>query len=261
MIGALRCYIYIFRAHFSCSYFLPCFNGGRGLHLFVLDSSKIDRAYAMHMLKTIVSDALRAISNGVVSFVSKFTDGRAFSLCAFEPPTQIQIVPLDPLVLSLYREIMLPFFEKEWIPRVLGANATFEHGINAAKCLITSLSELNAFDISSRMLTRARIERKDRIDAFMVVATLLWQSPDSNLSTETHPLRLPWSPHQRSGNFSLPMDMDHMFSIYPQSHPPKCTDVGKSGTMGNSMFNQSIAFVQDLLDNYESRPRALIWPT
>ena len=262
MAGILRAYMYVLRAHFGCSVFLPCFSGGRGWHLFVLDSSEIDRGYAMHTLKHLISDALRILSTTIISVLCKNTDGRTFTLCMFEPSPKSHSVLqiLDQMVVSLYRDVMLPFFKTEWIPRVLGANATFMGGLDLASKIITDNTVSAAYKQSSSMPKVASVDERDRIDAFIAITSLLWQTPDSNLGSDNHLLRLPWSPHQRTGNFSLPLHMDWAHTLCPQTQPPKFSEVGKPNTTGNAWFERSLEVVQDLLENYERRPRAIVWP-
>lgn len=252
MAGILRAYMYVLRAHFGCTLFLPCFSGGRGWHLFVLDSSDIDRTYAMHKLKDLISDALR-----LVSAPCKTIDGR--TLCAFES-FKLGSSLLDPMIVSLYRDVMLPFFKTEWIPRILGVDATFNDGLVLASQLVTDNIVATAYRQFSSMPNITAIDERDRLDAFIAITTLLWQSPDSNLCSDNHLLRLPWSPHQRTGNFSLPLHMDWAHTLCPQTRPPKVFEVGKQNTTGNAWFQRSLEVVQDLLDNFERRPRAIIWP-
>ena len=283
MAGALAGYVYMLKAHFGCQQLLACFSGGRGWHMFVLDAQHIDRSHVVNTLTHLVPDAARHLAT---SF-NEQRRGVLVRLSAFDPRQQLCRVAasaytlVDCRVLALYADVMVPYFCDEWRPRVLGCNTSVDAAINVAGALLIASHASHqdrvcsgcvvarAYDAAADMYETARRRCAladlpgvgDRVDAFLAITALLWEVPDANLASARHPIRLPWSPHEPSGRFSLPLPLAQAHELCPMSQPPRWDDVGSPGTTGDAWFRRSLVVMEDLLGDHKRTPSVLVWPT
>lgn len=278
MAGILRGYEFVFRRHFGCDHLAAAFSGGRGWHLYVLDAHNLSRRVAYEWLRTAVPTCVSRVASGLID--AQRTDGtRAYTLDAFDPRSNPSLDMMDAAwlarkvnatVLQLYRDVMLPFYRDEWVPRVLGASRTPESALTCvAQMVLGTLSRdtadgyLAASDLIARCIlggvTPPPLDK--RVDAFLLVATLLWAAPDAALEADAHPIRLWWSPHQRSGNLSLPLHIARAHELRPETQPPRWHDVVTPGTTAHAWFALSLEVINDVLERDERRPRFCVGPT
>lgn len=282
LAGSLHAYAYVMRAHFGCHRLLPCFSGGRGWHLFVLDGGDISHADALAFLGSFVRAPLAHVASIVVDrLVPMVGSERPFTLDLFDArdhllrapalvasgdsrSTLCEYAPIDPLLLDVYQRVALPFFRDEWRPRIYGAQERIEVALAGVAAMMRAAGDrqlVAALDAMEEPLRRAArraaplppLER--RLDVFVLVMWLLWTPPDKQVGSANHTLRLPWSPHERSGAFSLPLRFDMAVQLRPRSQPLRLVDVDQLGhTAAAAWFVVSRQVVADLLDDAERSP-------
>ena len=283
MCGVLRGYCYLLRAHFGCEQRLACFSGGRGWHLYVLDAHQIDHASAVHVLSTLVPDTVRHVAESYLE-LSRLTPRHVMlTLDVVDPAARLPLPEkathseladahmralVDRRVLLLYRDVMLPYFLTIWRPRVLGCDVAEAEAIDAITAMLTTRHESHPSTCKlcpAVALCRSTVGDRpallQRIDVFLVVMSLLWQTADEHVTTSKHPVRLPWSSHERSGRFSLPLAVERAHELRPQSLPARVEDVSREQTMSHAWFQSSLRVVSDLLHQCERGPRLAVWPT
>lgn len=281
LVGSLHAYAYVMRAHFGCHRLLPCFSGGRGWHLFVLDGGDISHAEALAFLDSFARAPLTHMAWLVVErLVPTVGTEHPFTLDLFDARDHLmrapalvatgdsrsalcEYAPVDPLVLDVYRRVMLPFFRDEWCPRVHGAQERIEVALAGVAAMMRAsddrhlVAALDAMDEPLRRAARRAtplppLER--RLDVFMLVMWLLWTGPDKQVGAANHTLRLPWSPHERSGGLSLPLRFDMAVQLRPRSNPLRLADIDQPGQNAAAWFTVSRQVVTDLLDDAERGP-------
>lgn len=290
MAGVLAGYVYMLRSFFGCTQLLACFSGGRGWHLFVLDAQRIDRIQTTHMLEQLVPRTAAQIAGWFMELVA--SRDNLYTLDIFDPAHRVSKVPgaeqsakwahtvTDGRVLALYTDVLLPYFCHQWRPRVLGCNVGENEATQVAGALLAAHSVhktpqchlctvARAYSKAAEQIATVRETRSadslpplaKRIDAFLAITALLWEEPDPNLMSARHPIRLPWSPHERSGRFSLPLPLTRAHELCPMSQPPLWSEVGTRGTTGDAWFRLSLDVVADLLGDCERTPSVAVWPT
>lgn len=280
MAGTLRGYASLLRTHFGCTQLLACFSGGRGWHLFVLDAHQIDRSHALLTLGHLVPDTVRHVAQSFLAVNAQLGQSRLLTMQLFDPLSRLPrlsestTTPLgaaclaaiaDRRVLDLYNTVLLPYFCSVWCPRVLGCDVELNEAVaTAGKMMMQSLQAghvvARAYETAAALPVHAE-PLASRIDAFLCVMTLLWHEPDYALLSARHPIRLPWSPHARSGRFSLPLCIDRAHELRPHSLPPHLADIGCANTAADVWFRRSLQVVDDLLQDRERTPRVSVWPT
>lgn len=290
MAGVMAGYVYMLKAHFGCSQLLACFSGGRGWHMFVLDAHQIDRTQAVHTLANLVPDTAHHVAVSFQELMQQQRGDALVTLADFDPQRRLwrmgvqTAAVVDRRVLALFTDVMVPFFCDEWRTRVLGCDVSVDSAINVAGALLAAehashadrscagCAVVRAYNAAADMFEAAAHRRsrtqdsslpavRDRVDAFLAITALLWEQPDANLMSARHPIRLPWSPHERSGRFSLPLPLTRAHELCPQSQPPLLEEVGSANTTGDAWFRLSLQVMDDLLGNCQRAPSVLVWPT
>lgn len=279
MAGVLAGYVYMMKVHFGCTQLLACFSGGRGWHMFVIDAHHIDRYQAVQTLTRLVPDATRQLASAVQELHQRRPNtAEMVTLATFDLRRRLgrgdvarSVSLIDSRVIALYTDVMVPYFCSEWRPRVLGADTSVDVAINVAGALLqlTHPALAPAYQVTAtayeKMVRHGGPERKlsvcDRVDAFLAITALLWEAPDPGLASARHPIRLPWSPHERSQRFSLPLPLSQAHELCPASQPPRWDEVGSPDTTGDAWFRRSLTVMEDLLGDCQRTPSVLVWPT
>lgn len=282
LAGALRCYDYVMRAHFGCQHILTCFSGGRGWHMFVLDAHNIDRNTTIGWLHTLMSTASAHVASSYLKLYQLTQGKRRFNIGfvsieqrlattqlsrpAMTSPTActLENAPIDRVVMQLFVNIIVPFYVHHWLPRVIGCSFSEEAGLQRIYDLMALSDGVDAQLRSAcecSLKNSNGIEWKNTIHAFLLLTWLFWVPPDKNLASANHPIRLPWSSHQRSGRLSLPILVETAHQLRPRSFPPLLSDIGSPSTTGHALFNHSVLIVESVLDKYDGAPRVCMWPT
>jgi hypothetical protein len=246
------------------------FSGGRGWHLFVLDPPPQSRCAVYRWLRTTIPGALRHAVTALERLCAK--DSRRLytldAVVAASAPRQMLHDTLcdkvDTIAVLVFRTVMVPFFRDVWMPRV--AHTTSERAAlaTASSALGTELARGYAtaaalIDAAERAAV-AVPPLENRLDAFLAIGSLFWELPDDSLRSAVHPIRMWWSPHGRSGNFSLPVPVGRAHELAPGSSRLRAADATTAGTTAHSWLRISLEEVTDLLERDERRPRVSVWP-
>lgn len=285
LAGAMRGYAYMLRTFFGCRHLLACFSGGRGWHMFVLDAAHLDHAHVTQILHSMVPDSLRRLSSAFLALHTRVGQQNAIPLRTFDPvhrlrgtvgaENEVSLViaggMLEQPVLELFTAVLLPYFLEQWRLAVLGASSSQNSALSAAVALLRAQHDTHQNCENCVVWRACRIAHESvrqpqqfeqRIDVFLAVCSLLWQRPDMNMLGANHPIRLPWSPHDRSQRFSLPLTIDTAHQLAPMRYSPLLREIGVAHTAAHSLFQQSLRVVDDLLDEHRRSPSALgVWPT
>ncbi len=286
MCGTLRAYVYVLRRQFGCHHLLCSFSGGRGCHILALaPPPTMNRIAAHEFLRDALPSSLISLAESYLTISAQHQD-KAIPLTMFNPHERISrllvssiadqnklcAAYIEPFFVDLFKTIVYPFFCDEWRPRVIGPKATVVDAIRCAGALLAAphrvsdehqcascvliLAHEHAHTMHRQHLaaTGAGFEPWDRVDVFLSVMTLFWTRPDANLAEPSHMLRVPFSPHGRSGNISLPIDPLRAHELYPATYPPSMA--GGSHTM----FEHAVELTSDLLSQLERRPSVGVRP-
>lgn len=285
LVGAMRGYAHMLRTYFGCRQLLACFSGGRGWHMFVLDAAHLDHAHVTQTFHALVPDSLRRLSAAFLALHARVGHQNAIPLRTFDPLRRLRATigtesdlsqtitdgMLDQPVLEMFTSVLLPYFLDQWRLGVLGAVSSQHSALSAAVSLLRAQHESHTSCDNCIVWQACRTayesprhpqQFEQRIDVFLAVYSLLWQRPDLNMLGANHPIRLPWSPHDRSQRFSLPLPIDLAHQLAPLSYSPLLREVGTEHTAAHTLFRQSLRVVDDLLDEHGRSPSTVsVWPT
>jgi len=287
LAGAMRAYIYLLRHRYSCTRVLATFSGGRGWHLIVFDAHTIDRPRLMRELTHSVPCVLEAVCRGYNTLVTERPD-MSVSLASFdtrivharhltsnrEEARSFRRPLIDAWMHDLYGAIMLPYFQSVWLPRVLGPRASISDGVECAAAMLAAAHTAATHQKCAQctvMLTYAAARRRYtktdlavpvhlRIDIFLVVMSLLWIKPDEEVASPNHMLRVPFSPHLRTGNIALPVDPVGASDLTPRTRPLRATDIVAREPYVFMMYMRALAIVDELVSTQPApSPRSAAW--
>lgn len=268
LCGAMRSYEFVLRRHFGSADVLACFSGGRGWHMFVLDAPPQPRAVVYRWMQRTVPHALRTAAKAVQRLCASdpnklYTlDAVAVAGCSMNMLRDTLADRVDTIAVLLYRQVMVPFFRDIWMPHVARTSSVRAALAHASAVLSDDIRSSYAVALSLiEAGERAALQippLENRLDAFFVIASLLWEAPDESVGSASHPIRMWWSPHQRSGNFSLPVPIHRAHELVPETL--RAADAATPGTTAHTWMQISLREVTDLLQRDERRPRAAVWP-
>lgn len=80
-----------------------------------------------------------------------------------------------------------------------------------------------------------------RLDTFLLLVYIFWLRADANLMGKSHPLRLPFSPHCRTGKISLPVEECLITSLNVSNGVPSLSSLAKSNSDSLSLYTNILS--------------------
>lgn len=276
MAGAARAYCYVLRRQFGCREILTSFSGGRGCHIVALRPDVLSHRMAVKWFDETLPNAITDLATAYTNLTRLFPR-KAIPLTMLNPHTRVarllqapaeerdmlRACYTDPAIVELFKACVLPFFLDEWRPRVLTPATDPEDAVtcaggmlaaphrHATRCKDCVRVDAFAHAASAHQRQTARnvtvFALHDRIDVFLAVMSLFYVRPDSGLLSPTHMLRVPFSPHERSGNMALPLALHEMHLFRPEQ------DAVQPDGHHRPLFDKAVRLVEDTVDRLERR--------
>jgi len=211
------------------------FSGNRGVHVMALHvPAGTNRRALFDRLSTRVPETLRRVARLVERTLggqsTRLTLSRVCGSTPFrylacsrdvsaEDAAVVVECYVEPWILDTYGHVLLPHFTEWWTPTVLSAKAPIVEAVAVAvRTVQEKYPEVGrACDALAASYVGASIALEERIDVFLAVTALLWMCPDENLRSESHMLRVPFSPHGKSGNVCLPLEIARSHNFNPHA--------------------------------------------
>ncbi len=245
VVGCVRMYVHMLKTYCGFVRVLCLFSGGRGVHIHVSDCEALELGDRMRlricsdlydcvrgMLKRLLDDPEELLRQALVGVATVDAQLRASEKLqqAFDANHEC-LCPAQQWPIEAYTAVLVPYFRMSWAPVLCdmpACNATTQQALllvstalqqgHQTKCdgATPACTDCRLIRLLSRMEQLGRgyatcqndTELMQRIDVFLLLMRMFWISADLQVLHTRHPIRLPFSPHLRSGRMSVPIDID-----------------------------------------------------
>ena len=244
-------YVHALREHFGLHQVLVTISGGRGVHIECHDPEcfAMSEAERRALYDTLTRDVALTLRNMLLGTARDEYLWHHDGLAALDTPRHARGGSARPpaWILDVYRRVVVPEFRANWVPRMLGAAraddvfgalqvlwvavgeahrecATPRGG--CTDCALAAARPLAPVALSASMDAAPREVSLETRGAFALLMRMMWLVPDQALLQRSHPLRLPFSVHGRTGRVAICVPPEAIHAYGPGSgNMPRAVDV------------------------------------